>query len=209
MSKSKAPEKSVPETRTKLLEAAMRVIRMQGFTATTVDDICTAAGVTKGSFFHYFKSKDDLAVAAAQYFSDMAQGLFSQAPFTRLPDPLERVLGYVDFRRSILQGETWDYTCLLGTMVQEAYDTHPSIRAACEMHITGHAAWVARDIEAARALYVPDAPWTAQSLALHTQAVLQGALILAKATGGPAVAVDSLGHLRRYIEMLFAQAKRQ
>ena len=45
--------------------------------------------------------------------------------------------------------------------------------------------------------------WTAKSLALHTQAVLQGAFILAKATGGAEIAADSIDHLRRYIELLF------
>ncbi len=49
------------------------------------------------------------------------------------------------------------------------------------------------------------ADWTPASLALHTQAVLQGAFILAKAKGGPAVAEESVDHLRRYIELLFAQ----
>ena len=47
------------------------------------------------------------------------------------------------------------------------------------------------------------AKWTARSLALHTQAVLQGAFILAKATGGPEIAAQSIDHLRRYVAMLF------
>ncbi|MEP7330292.1 MAG: TetR/AcrR family transcriptional regulator, partial [Betaproteobacteria bacterium] len=47
------------------------------------------------------------------------------------------------------------------------------------------------------------AAWTAESLALHTQAVLQGAFILAKAKGGAAVAIESIDHLYRYIELLF------
>ncbi len=51
-------------TRTKLLEAARDVIRGQGYAATTVDDICKAAGVTKGGFFHHFASMDALAKAA-------------------------------------------------------------------------------------------------------------------------------------------------
>jgi TetR/AcrR family transcriptional regulator, transcriptional repressor for nem operon len=52
------------------------------------------------------------------------------------------------------------------------------------------------------------ARWTAASLALHTQAVLQGAIILAKAKGGAAVAIESIEHLRRYIELLFKKEKR-
>ena len=47
------------------------------------------------------------------------------------------------------------------------------------------------------------ADWTAESLGLHTQAVLQGAFILAKARGGPEVARDSVDHLRRYLILLF------
>jgi TetR/AcrR family transcriptional repressor of nem operon len=51
------------------------------------------------------------------------------------------------------------------------------------------------------------APWTAESLALHMQAVLQGAFILAKAKGGAAVAAASIDHLHRYIELLFQPAR--
>ena len=49
--------------------------------------------------------------------------------------------------------------------------------------------------------------WTAKSLALPTQAVLQGAFILAKAKGGPAIAVESVDHLLRYVKLLFGPEK--
>jgi len=51
--------------------------------------------------------------------------------------------------------------------------------------------------------------WTAKSLALRTQAVIQGAFILAKATGGAEIAADSVDHLRRFIEMLFGVGTEQ
>lgn len=59
------------------------------------------------------------------------------------------------------------------------------------------------DIDEAMRLYGVDRSLSAESLALYTQAVIQGAFILAKAKQGPAVAVDCLDHLRRYIKMLF------
>ena len=200
MSTAAAPQ---PDTRTRLLDAALHVIRAQGYSATTVDDICGAAELTKGAFFHHFKSKEDLAVSAAAHFSDMAERLFAAAPFHALADPLDRALGYIDLRSAILAGPLPEFTCLLGTMVQEAYDTRPAIRQACDTYISVHAAGVAKDIAAAKALYAPQAPWSAESLAFYTQAVLQGAFVLAKAKGGPDVARECVAHLRRYFEFLF------
>jgi TetR/AcrR family transcriptional repressor of nem operon len=192
-----------PESKTRLLDAAMHLIRAQGYSATTVDDICREAGLTKGAFFHYFANKEDLALAAAAHFAAMAEGLFAAAPYRTLSDPLDRVLGYIDFRTAILNGPIPEFTCLLGTMVQEAYETYPAIRDACDAYIGAHAAEVAKDIEAAKQLYAPDASWSAESLALYTQSVLQGAFVLAKAQNGHKVARQCMVHLRRYFAMLF------
>ena len=195
------------ESKTKLLNAALQVIRAKGYSAARIEDVCEAASLTKGSFFHHFKSKDELAIAAARHWSETTDALFAQAPYRRHADPLERLLGYIDFRKSILQGSLPDFTCLLGTMVQEVYDTNPAIRVACERGISSHAADVAKDIAAAKRLYAPKARWTPESLSLHIQAVLQGAFILAKATQGLAAANECLVHLRRYLVLLFGQPK--
>jgi TetR/AcrR family transcriptional repressor of nem operon len=144
-------------------------------------------------------------LAAAGHFAAMADGLFAQAPYRALDDPLDRLLGYVDFRKTILQGSLPEFTCLLGTMVQETFESHPAIRQACDTYISAHAAEVAKDIAEAKRRYAPNAAWSAEGLGLYTQAVIQGAFILAKAKGGPEVAGECLGHLRRYLEMLFDQ----
>lgn len=200
---------SQPDAKAKLLEAAMSVIRTKGYSATSIDDLCRAAGVTKGAFFHHFRSKADLGIAAADHWAQMAADLFGAAPYHDLPDPLDRVLGYIDFRKTLLQGAIPEFTCLVGTMVQETFETDPGIRDACEECISGHASTVAADIAAAMEAYGIEAEWTAESLALHTQAVLQGAFILAKAKGGPEIAAESVDHLRRYIELLFSSGRRQ
>lgn len=191
------------ESKTRLLSAALNVIRAKGYAAATVDDICQAADVTKGSFFHHFKSKDDLATSAAAYWGEMTEGFFASAPYHNSKDPLDRLLGYVDFRAEILRGDLSDYTCLLGTLVQETYATHPDIRAACDKGMSTHIAILTRDIEAAKRLYAPNAPWSAASVGYFIQSVLQGAFIFAKAKQGPEVARESLAHLRRYLEAIF------
>jgi TetR/AcrR family transcriptional regulator, transcriptional repressor for nem operon len=191
------------ESKTKLLNAALNVVRAKGYAATTVDDICHAAGVTKGSFFHHFHSKDDLALSAAAFWGEMTEGFFASAPYHQSEDPLQRLLGYIDFRAEILQGDLSDYTCLLGTLVQETYATHPDIRAACDKGLSTHIAIITCDVEAAKRLYAPDAPWSAESVGYFIQSVLQGAFIFAKAKQSPEVVRESLAHLRQYLGLIF------
>jgi TetR/AcrR family transcriptional repressor of nem operon len=189
--------------RTRLLEAALASIRRKGYSATAVDELCGMAGVTKGGFFHHFKSKEALGVAAADYWSETTGDLFAHAPYHDLEDPLERILAYIDFRSDLIDGPIEEFTCLVGTMVQEAYGSSDAIRSACDASISGHAATLEADIEAAMQMYGRTEGVSAQRLALHTQAVLQGGFILTKAKGGPELAKDSAAHLKRYITLLF------
>ena len=193
----------------KILRTALSRLRTNGYAATTVEDLCAGAGVTKGAFFHHFDSKEDLAVAAVDYWSEVTGELFAEAPYHKLADPLDRVLGYIDFRKALLTGELPEFTCLAGTMLQETYASNPAIREACARSITDHAATIERDIRAAIAKYGIKPAWTATSLALYTQAVLQGAFILAKATGSAKTATDAVDHLHRYVELLFNRAQQK
>jgi TetR/AcrR family transcriptional regulator, transcriptional repressor for nem operon len=191
------------DARTRLLEAARDVIRTRGFAATTVEDVCRKAGVTKGAFFHHFDSKQALGIAAAAYWAETTSAFFAEAPYHDHADPLDRLLGYIEFRKTIIDGDLAEFTCLVGTMTQEVYASYPAIRDACAASIFGHAATIEPDIQAAMTARGIKARWTAASLALHTQAVLQGAFILAKAAGDRHVARDSVDHLSRYVGLLF------
>lgn len=191
--------------REKLIAAAIATVRYKGFSATSVDEICVGAGVTKGAFFHHFASKEALAVAAAGAWTDIAeQRIFTLPDWTRIADPLDRLIGHIEFRLSMLDGPAEDFTCFVGTVVQEAYNTSDPIRAACDTSITAYALRLAEDIEPAIEKYgAKDV--SALALAYHVQAVLQGAFILAKAKGSPEIARESTAHLKRYILMLFGK----
>lgn len=187
--------------RTKLLDVAMRIVREKGFAATSVEELCAAAGVTKGAFFHHFASKEALGVAAAGHWAETTSALFASALYHAPVDPLTRVFAYLDFRSDIIDGDISEFTCLVGTMVQEVHETSPEIRAACEASIVGHAETLVPDIAAALSDHGV-AGVDAMELALHFQAALQGGFILSKATANPAQARASVAYVKRYVAML-------
>lgn len=204
--------RSVPvksgNARAKLLDAAIALVRQQGFSATSVDELCKMAGVTKGAFFHHFVSKDALGAAAADHWTDTSSALFMEADYNRHDDPLDRYLGYLDFRDEIASGEVAEFTCYAGTSLQECYGSSDAIRDAAYNSIAGHSARLAEDLDKAIAKYGAPAGVTGLSLGLYTQAALQGAFILAKGQGTAAPVHDVIAHLRRYILLLFGREDR-
>lgn len=208
MDASRTTEAAKPDARNKLLDATIKLVRENGFTATSVDRLCTEAGVTKGAFFHHFTSKDALGAAAADYWTDTSSALFMDADYNQHEDPLDRYLGYLDFREAIAVGEVAEFTCYVGTSLQECYGNSDEIRSAAYHSIANHSQRLAADLDVAIAKYGAPEGVTGISLGLYTQAALQGAFILAKGVGNAQPVHDALSHLRRYVLMLFNREDR-
>jgi TetR/AcrR family transcriptional repressor of nem operon len=205
------PTKRQPErgsARLRLLEAARDLIREKGFMATSVDDLCAGAQVTKGAFFHHFESKEALGVAAAEYWQETTSALFAAAPYHAPADPFERILAYIAFRRALVTDSVALSSCLVGTMAQEVHATVPAIREACAASIFGHAETLEADFDAVIRQRGTQGV-TAASLARHTQTVIQGAFVLAKAANNPDLAREGLDHFERYVRLLFQPRQRE
>jgi TetR/AcrR family transcriptional regulator, transcriptional repressor for nem operon len=199
--------KSETDTKQKLLASAMKLMIEKGFKATTVDDICAEAGLTKGSFFHYFADKEELAKATVKHFHQFQQCMFDGAEFRSIADPLDRVLGRLDFVAGIARDPQLPKSCLVGNLAQEVSNTHDSIRSACEDVFDSAAADFERDVAAAKLKHAPDADFDPASVARLYLTVIQGSMLMAKASKSAVVFEENVGHLRRYIESLFARSR--
>ena len=121
------------------------------------------------------------------------------------PTRSQRLLKYLSFRKELLAGEIWEWSCYAGTTIQETHETYPAIRDACARSITTHVAMLRTMVDdVLREHPVPNL--RADSLAMYLQAVIQGAFIMAKANQDVQSARDAIDHLHRYVELLFSQS---
>ena len=164
-------QSSPVDTRQKLFVATISTIAEKGYAATAVDEICAKAGVTKGAFFHYFPSKQSLTVAAVNDWAEKCEAFYAAAAYHQFTDPVDRVLGFLDFRKDMLRAPLALVSCPVGTMIQEVFESHPEILRACEECIFGQVATIEIDIANALKKYGIGSQWTPKSLALHTHAI--------------------------------------
>lgn len=174
----------------------------KGFAATTVDEICAAAEVTKGSFFHYFESKDQLGRQVLERFCASAQEM-RRACCTSDTDPLKRVYAYIDKMIKMSKDPAMSKGCLLGLFSQELCDTNPQIRAACKKGFDDWAKTFGEEVAKAKAAHAPRASFDPQELAEHLIAVIEGSLIMGKARGNMSIVAQNLAHVRVYVKSLF------
>lgn len=194
------PASPAKSGREKIVAAAIDQFRRNGFVATTVDEICAAAGVTKGAFFHHFESKEALAQACLQAWDCQMSGMVAGAPSQSLTDPVAKLLGCLDFFIGVFENPRVTKSCLAGTTVQEVSETHPTLRDAAQACFASAEQQLA-DLVAA-ACRAQRRKLDAAGLAKLWIATMQGSLILYKASRDETVIGNNLRQVREYVRML-------
>ena len=197
-----------PSTRLALVDQARRLMLERGYSATTLDQVCAAAGVSKGAFFHYFKTKEALGQAVLARHGELSQQAYRDAPFLSKTDPLERLLGYVEFTASLVRHPVRD-ACLFGMFSQELAASEPQFRLGCASAFAQWAGGLKAMLEDARQRHAPRARISVDEAAEHFIAVFEGALILAKAKGDPGTVKVHLDLYKRWLKSLFTPDQRR
>lgn len=201
-----APRAADPQTRQRLIEAATGIMLSQGLAAARVDAICELAGLSKGAFFHYFESKQDLAGAVLQAWVERGAKLFENAPFLQASTPLERLFGYIDFvGQATLQMPVAG--CMVGMLSVESSQTDDVLREKCSTVFKGWALDIKAMLQAAAPKHV-DAHQL-DTLASHFLVVFEGALVLARAHADAALVPQQLALYKELIRLTFIPTQKK
>lgn len=173
----------VSDAKQKLTDAARDLIWENSYGATSVDDICTRAGVKKGSFYHFFKSKADLEVAAldAEWMESRKKldGFFS--PVVPPLERFEQFFANVYACQKAQQEECGSVLgCPLFTIGCEVCTQEESIREKVQSVLGGYARYfesAIRDAHAQGLIVAPDAEARAKALFAYFQGTLAQARI--------------------------------
>lgn len=169
------------DVRRHILEVAQPLLLRKGFTAVGLTEVLAAAQVPKGSFYHYFPSKENFGEAVLEaYFADYLARMDAM-----LAQPGTAAQRLIDFFRDWLDSQTGDEAqsrCLAVKLGAEVCDLSESMRAALERGTRGVIERLARCIEAGRTDgSIPAAP-NAQAVAVSLYQSWLGASLLAKIT---------------------------
>lgn len=166
----------------------------RGYSATPIDDVCEAAGVSKGSFYHFFSSKEEFGLAVLDAFYERGVERVRAGDYTEVADPVERLHAFLDHMERI-SPDLWRHGCLLGSFATELVESSPTIRDrvgelfdALGEQVMPIFLAVTEDAEQAR------------DLAEEMLALIEGTIIIARAHGEPDRISDAVRRFRRNVE---------
>jgi TetR/AcrR family transcriptional regulator, transcriptional repressor for nem operon len=190
-------------TRRRILDVAQDLVLERGFSATTVDAVIEAAGISKGAFFHHFPSKGVLGRSMLERYAaadaEVLERFMAKAEAAS-DDPAEQVIRFVRAFEEESADLFSEPGCLFVSFVYErmpeSREAHDVIRANIEL-------WRKRlGVKLGAALEQRSLPGDPDSIADYMFTTFEGAFVLARATGDPADVGRQIGHYRRYLELL-------
>lgn len=117
------------DTRHTIIREGARLVHAKGYNNTGLSDILAGAGVPKGSFYFYFKSKDDFGLAVIDYYREFIRGMGEAYLLDASIPPLERFSNFMDAYRDLFEKMDLRCGCPIGNLMQEMSDLSEDFRA--------------------------------------------------------------------------------
>ena len=196
--------------RQRILAVARSLVLSKGFPATTLDEVCEKADVTKGGFYYHFKSKDQLALALVEHHYDQLSSALMEGSYHKLDDPRDRLLGFLDRTAEVMQGPVLKDGCILGVLTLDMAETQEETRIALSQRFSDLEAFLVTDLQAAlRESAVQDSVASATGLARQFLMILEGSIVLSKAHNDPEVLLEGLRYFRLSLDAVLKTSSDQ
>lgn len=193
------------ETERTLLDIARQQMMMRGYNATSIDEICRLAGVTKGAFFHYFRTKQALGEHVLRDYWETRQRQFQQALPVHDGTPLGHLNAFLEAVGSVFMNDPDGITCLAGSFTQELAANRLNFRVLTAGLFGAWAQQAKPLLHAAQAASPAAVDVDVDLLSDHIIVVIEGALILALARDDRAIIANHLKLLSQQFETIFGQ----
>jgi TetR/AcrR family transcriptional repressor of nem operon len=115
-------------TKDRIIESGAHIMHLKGFNHTGIQEILDAAGVPKGSFYNYFKSKEDFGLQVIDYFISYFNIFTEEITSDRSLSPLEKIRRILEQFAAFFESEDYAYGCPVGNLSQEMGDLSPAFR---------------------------------------------------------------------------------
>jgi TetR/AcrR family transcriptional repressor of nem operon len=198
---------SAPKTRQRIIESALYLFWLQGYTATGIAEILERSAANAGSFYHFFKTKEELLLAVLELYLRTLDPVVVNPVALRLQDPIDRVFGILEFYRGNLLATGCTYGCPIGRLALEIPEEQFRVHKRLADNFDGWTSAVQAFLEAARDRL--PAKTNLKTLSKFVLTVMEGGVMQSRAQREIAPFDASVEHLRGYFQLLESQRKRE
>ena len=137
------------DTRQRIVEAAMELFWLKGYSSTSIADILSRSQVNSGSLYHFFPGKQDVLLAVLEAYRDGIYPMLLEPSWAGVEDPIERVFALLGtYRRALIETEC-EYGCPIGSLALELHEADPIVRQRLAENFTNWVEAVASCFDAA------------------------------------------------------------
>ena len=190
----------VPDTRTRLVLAAMQLFWAKGYNSTSIADVLQSAKVNSGSLYYFFPGKTDLLAAVLDMYHDGIRQMLLEPAWAGVNDPIEKIFALLARYRQSLADTDCFYGCPIGSLALELHEPDPPVRERLAKNFSAWIDAIAECLEQAQARL--PAEFDRRELAQFVLTTMEGGVMQARTFRDIAYFDAAVRQLRQYFKRL-------
>lgn len=198
-----------PDTRLRIIRAAMELFAIKGFNSTSVADLLSRTQINSGSLYHFFPGKQDVLIGVLEAYRDGIYPMLLEPAWEGIADPVERIFALLNGYRTMLLESDCTYGCPIGSLALELHEPDLAVRRLLMDNFNAWTGAVGDCLAEARSGGHLPASTDIAALAEFILTTMEGAVMQARTHREIAHYDRSVAQLRAYLDLLAEKAVRQ